>query len=176
MILYKNANKHYLLSVVFLLALFPIQIFLNASFVPSFAQNVNTQISKTVLTYGEQMGDKKYRKIDYHLKPYLWNRFLLLASIHFDNGKKLDTQFLITFWPKSIYSIKYINQLVNSPETEYFDLPEQHVLFDGGEENFQTLLETSHQYCYIQLSNSSVQCVNISKNKEKIDVNDKKTT
>ncbi|MEZ8256063.1 hypothetical protein AB6E23_15405 [Vibrio cyclitrophicus] len=166
MILYKNANKRYRLGVVFLLALFPIQTFLNASFIPSFAKNATTQISKTILTYGETMGDNKYRKIDYHLKPYLWNRFLLLTSIHFGNGKKVDTQFLITFWPKSIYSIKYINKLVDAPESEYFDLPEQHVLFDGGEEIFQTLRETPYQYCYIQLSNSSVQCVNISKDKE----------
>lgn len=167
MTLYMNANKYFLLVVMILLALLPIQVILNNSFVPTFTQNPNTKISKTILTYGEKSEDRKSRTIDYQLKPYLWNRFLLLTSIHFDSGENTNTQFLITFWPKSVYSIKYINKLIDARETKYFDLPEQHVLFDGNEENFQVLVDNSHQYCYAQLSNSSVQCVDIDTSKNK---------
>lgn len=82
-------------------------------------------------------------------------------GIQFDSGEKLKTQFLITFWPQKLYSIKYINQLVEAEETKCFDPPEQHVLFDGGDEDFQVLVENPHRYCYIQLSNQAVQCVDV---------------
>jgi hypothetical protein len=165
--LYRNANKYFSISVVLLIILLPIQVLINISFVPNFVQNSNAKIIKNIFIYGEEIDDKKSRKIYYRLKPYIWNRFILLASIKFDSGENKNAQFLITFLPKNVYSIKHTNKLVEAQETKYFDLPEQHVLFDGNEENFQVLVENSYRYCYIQLSSSSVQCVDIHENNEK---------
>lgn len=156
-----SANKLLSLSALLLLLLLPLQVYLNGLFVPGFARDPDTLISKTILTYGPGTDGKKSRTMQYQLEPYLWNHFLLMTTIQFDSGEKLKTQFLITFWPQKLYSIKYINQLVEAEETKYFDPPEQHVLFDGGDEDFQVLVENPHRYCYIQLSNQAVQCVDV---------------
>ncbi|MCG9626449.1 hypothetical protein L1D34_16590 [Vibrio mediterranei] len=159
---YKNANKLFLISVSILLLMLPLQLVINRHIaVPKFALNPHTIIKKTILTYGVSPTDKIARNLEYQLIPYISNRFFLLTTIHFDNGEKLKTQFLITFWPQALYSIKYINQLVEADETKYLDPPEQHVLLDGGDEVFQVLEQSESVYCYIQLSNQSVQCVDI---------------
>ncbi|MCG9753339.1 hypothetical protein LYZ37_23415 (plasmid) [Vibrio tubiashii] len=166
---YKNANKFFLVSVCVLLLMLPLQLVVNTHLaIPTFALNPHTTIKKTILTYGVEPTDKIARNIDYQLIPYVFNRFILLTTIHFDSGEKLKTQFLITFWPQALYSIKYINQLVEADETKYFDPPEQHVLFDGGDEAFQVLEQSDSLYCYIQLSNQSVQCVDIGLKDERL--------
>jgi hypothetical protein len=160
---FSNANKALTWALLTLLLAIPLQIWINYLLLPDFVKDSQTVIHKTIVSYGKERDDNQSRTIEYHLEPYLWNRYVLLASIQFDHGEKLKTQFLITFWPSQLYSIQYISQLVEAEEVKYFDPPEQHVLFDGGDENFQVLVESDRLYCYIQLSNQAVQCVDVKK-------------
>ncbi|MDF2152822.1 hypothetical protein P2G85_03725 [Vibrio sp. CAU 1672] len=149
--------------VLLLLIMLPVQVFVNGRYVPGFVKHSDARISKTILTY-EKSGsefEQTSRTMQYRLQPYLWNRFLLLTSISFASGEKLNTQFLITFWPQKMYSIKHISPLGEAEESKYFDVSEQHVLWEGGDETFQVLLENPDSYCYIQLSSQAVQCVDV---------------
>lgn len=156
-----NVNKALILLLGALILAIPLQISVSQFLLPEFVKNSRTIINKTIISYGKKQVTAQSRTIEYRLKPYWWNRYLLLTDIQFDHGEKLKTQFIITFWPSNLYSIQYISKLFNADEIKYFDPPEQHVLFDGGDENFQVLVEDSQLYCYIQLSNQAVQCVDI---------------
>ncbi|WP_440887700.1 hypothetical protein [Vibrio sp. WZ-1] len=158
---WKYANKAIgILSLLLIITLL-IQIYVATSFIPSFVNKTDTVISKVILTYGEEKQDSRYREISYTLVPFFLNRYELLAHIQFDSGESVKTQFLITFWPFSEYSIKFISQLVDEEQVKFFDRPEQHILFDGGDEEFQVLPSDGRQYCYVQLSNQAIQCVDI---------------
>lgn len=160
---FSSANNLFTWVFLLLFLAIPGQIAVNRFLLPDFVKKNDTVTNKTIISYGKTAGDYQSRTIEYNLEPYLWNRYLLLANIQFDHGDTLKTQFLITFWPSKMYSIQYISQLVEADEVKYFDPPEQHVLFDGGDENFQVLVETDQLYCYIQLSNQAVQCVDVNR-------------
>jgi hypothetical protein len=156
-----NASKCFTgLSILLTIGIL-FQIWLATFSVPNFIKANQLVINKVVMTYGVEKSDYKSRTIEYRLVPYWLNRYELLAEINFDNGDSIKTQFLISFWPFDMYSIKFIDRLVNADQAKYFDRPEQHVLFDGGDEDFQVLVENDSHYCYVQLSNQAVQCVDI---------------
>lgn len=158
---WKYANKTIgILSLLLIITLL-IQFYFATSFMPSFVNKTDTVISKVILTYGEEKQDSRYREINYTLVPFFLNRYELLAHIQFDSGESVKTQFLITFWPFSAYSIKFKSQLMDEEQVRFFDRPEQHILFDGGDEEFQVLPSDGRQYCYVQLSNQAIQCVDI---------------
>ncbi|MEZ8197073.1 hypothetical protein [Vibrio cortegadensis] len=158
---WKSVNKILTISSMLLVITLLIQFCLAIYLTPSFVRKPDTVINKVILTYGEDKQDYRYREIEYRLVPFWLNRYELLAHIRFDNGESLKTQFLMTFWPFDEYSIKFINQLVDAKQTKFFDRPEQHILFDGGDEDFQVIPSDTRQYCYVQLSNQAIQCVDI---------------
>ncbi|EHW0692186.1 hypothetical protein K1B30_000455 [Vibrio parahaemolyticus] len=158
---WKHVNKAIGILSLLLIIILLIQIYFATSYIPSFANKTDTVINKVILTYGEDKQDYRYREISYTLVPFFLNRYELLANIQFDSGEYVKTQFLMTFWPSSEYSIKFISKLVDEEQVKFFDRPEQHVLFDGGEEEFQVLPSDIRQYCYVQLSNKAIQCVDI---------------
>ncbi|AEH33039.1 hypothetical protein DEB41_06980 [Vibrio anguillarum] len=158
---WKYVNKTIgILSLLLIITLL-IQFYLATSFTPSFVNKTETVISKVVLTYGEEKQDSRYREVSYTLVPFFLNRYGLLANIKFDSGESVKTQFLITFWPFNEYSIKFISKLVDKEQVRFFDRPEQHILFDGGDEEFQVLPSDARQYCYVQLSDQAIQCVDV---------------
>ncbi|CAH8207829.1 conserved hypothetical protein [Vibrio aestuarianus] len=161
MMYWKNVNKTIgILSLLLIITLL-IQFYFATSFIPSFAKEGDAVISKVTLTYGKDKQDYRYREVEYQLVPFWLNRYELLVYINFDNGESVKTQFLITFWPFDEYSIKFINQLVDTTQAKFFDRPEQHILFDGGDEEFQVLPSDARQYCYVQLSDQAIQCVDV---------------
>lgn len=158
---WKYVNKTIgVLSLLLIITLL-IQFYFATSFTPSFVNKTETVISKVVLTYGEEKRDSRYREVSYTLVPFFLNRYELLANIKFDSGEFVKTQFLITFWPFNEYSIKFISKLVDKEPVRFFDRPEQHILFDGGDEEFQVLPSDARQYCYVQLSDQAIQCVDV---------------